>query len=205
MNNLATAGGVSPGFPSPVHDAQATFRVLLEAMSRPGKRLSVPVQPGMFHCFPEAALPVLLTLADFDTPVWLSDDPSKAVLREYLTFHCGCPVVEHPGEATFGLVPADAQPELLAEFNQGLPEYPDRSATLVVVAESLETGNGAVIQGPGVRDQAVIRVAGTLPGFWKYVTANSAMFPQGVDFIFVGDGEMACLPRSVMVKEVLCT
>ncbi|TVQ97180.1 MAG: phosphonate C-P lyase system protein PhnH [Desulfovibrionales bacterium] len=205
MNNLAGPGGIPAGFSSPVHDAQATFRVLLEAMSRPGKRLSVPVQPEVFHGFPDAALSVLLSLADFDTPIWLSDDHRKAVLREFLTFHCGCPVVEQPSEAVFGLVHADINPEMLGKFNPGLPEYPDRSATIVVVAESLETGNGSMIQGPGVRDQAVIRVAGTLPGFWKYVAANSAMFPQGVDFIFVGDGEMVCLPRSVMVREVLCT
>ncbi|WP_052813326.1 phosphonate C-P lyase system protein PhnH [Desulfonatronum thioautotrophicum] len=205
MNNLITVGAVSVGFSSPVHDAQATFRVLLEAMARPGKRLSLPIRPDVSHGLPEEAMSVLLTLADFDTPVWLSEYSRNTEIKDFLRFHCGCPVASHPYEARFGLLPAEVQPELLAKFNPGASEYPDRSATIVVVTDSLETGNGAVIQGPGVQGHAIIRVAGSLPRFWEFVAANNAKFPQGVDFIFVGNGDVACLPRSVMLKEVLCT
>jgi alpha-D-ribose 1-methylphosphonate 5-triphosphate synthase subunit PhnH len=205
MNNLAAAGSVLPGFPTPVHDTQAMFRTILEAMSRPGKRLPIPVQLGMPHGFSEAAMSVLLSLADFDTPVWLKGFPSETQLAEFLTFHCGSPVVDHPSEAVFGLATADTAPELLTAFDPGLSEYPDRSATIVVVADSLENGNGAMIQGPGVKGSTMLRIAGTTRAFWEFAAANCARFPQGVDFIFVGGGEVACLPRSVTLKEVLCT
>jgi alpha-D-ribose 1-methylphosphonate 5-triphosphate synthase subunit PhnH len=205
MNNLATPGGIPPGFSSPVHDAQATFRVLLEAMSRPGRRLPLPARLGMPPDLPEAALAVLLTLADFDTPVWLGDFPCRPVLAEFLTFHCGCPIAEFPGTATFGLVPVDTASGLLAAFHPGLSEYPDRSATIVIVAESLAAGNGAMIQGPGIKGSAELRIAGTTREFWECATANSVRFPQGVDLIFVGGDEVVCLPRSATVREVLCT
>ena len=37
---------IPAGFARPVFESQSTFRVILEAMSRPGRAVKIPVQAG---------------------------------------------------------------------------------------------------------------------------------------------------------------
>jgi len=60
---------LTPGFADPVLDAQACFRAILEAMSRPGRiqRIAAHITPPAPLC--TAAGAALLSLADADTPL----------------------------------------------------------------------------------------------------------------------------------------
>src|ERR1700758_946249 len=80
-SSLAT---LTPGFADPVHDTQAVFRTLLDALSRPGTvGIVSDVLPALDAAGPHrptverAAFAALLTLCDFSTPVWLAqaDEP----------------------------------------------------------------------------------------------------------------------------------
>lgn len=185
-----------PGFADPVLDAQATFRALLEAMSRPGRVL--PLGEGLSPPAPltPALGAVLLTLCDADTPVW-TDAPEDA--RGWIGFHCGCPFLAEPSRAAFvlpvGVVPA------LDSLDGGTDEDPHRSATLLLPVAALAEGEGWRLTGPGIAEEARLSVAGAPAGFAAAFAAQRARFPRGVDVMLVAARAVACLPRSTRLSE----
>jgi alpha-D-ribose 1-methylphosphonate 5-triphosphate synthase subunit PhnH len=80
------------GFISPPVEAANAFRTILQAMSRPGMILpfSPPVAPPL-PLLPGAAA-VALTLADFQTPLWLAPSLRTSVIAQFLRFETGAPV-----------------------------------------------------------------------------------------------------------------
>lgn len=184
------------GFADPVHDAQAAFRTLMDALARPGRigRLASGLAPPA-PLTPELAA-VALTLTDSDTPVWidaaLAANPAVAA---FLRFHTGAPIVADPGAAAFALIAEpDACPPFAA-FAQGTPDYPDGSATLVLALDRLSE-DGPAFEGPGIR--GCVRLdAAPLPADWpRRLAANHATFPLGLDLVLTAPGVVAGLPRS---------
>ncbi len=99
-----SAPAMAPGFENPVFDSQDMFRHLLEAMSYPGRIVDAGTLATAPAPLSRAAAAVFLALADYETPVWL--DATAQPARDWLRFHCGCPVVADPAAARFALVPA---------------------------------------------------------------------------------------------------
>ncbi len=75
---------LQPAFTLAVQDAQHSFRRLLKAMSEPGVIVSLHQLSHRAGCRDLSPAPtsVLLTLADNDTPVWLSGALSNDILRQ---------------------------------------------------------------------------------------------------------------------------
>ncbi|MFE1599988.1 phosphonate C-P lyase system protein PhnH [Methylobacterium sp. ID0610] len=193
---------LAPGLRDPVHDGQAVFRAVMEALARPGRiqPLAVPVAPPR-PLTPELAA-LALALADADAPVWL--DPvlaeSEAVVR-FLRFHTGAPVVAAPEAAVFALVADPVRCPDFADFAQGEPAYPDRSATLVLAVETLAEEGGLVLEGPGIRGRAPLSAAPLPADFAARMARNRAGFPLGIDLLLAAPGRLAGLPRSTRVTE----
>ena len=199
MNN-APATSLLPGFESPVDDAQQVFRAALEAFAHPGRLEKLPVTSGQPEGLSPALTALLLTLADPDTPVWLPADVPAAA-RAFLRFHCGCPLVDRVGEATFVCVPAGHPMPVLAECAQGLPAYPDRSATLLVEVASLHDGATLTLRGPGIETTQTLRVTGLPADFRASWRANNAGFPLGVDLLLASGDEFCAMTRTTHVED----
>ncbi len=184
------------GFADPVFDSQAAFRALLDAMSRPGEIRSL-ARPGFTapDGLPLAAAVCLMTLADHDTPVWLDGGASHPAAH-WLAFHAGAPATADPAKAAFAVIDGAASAPRLRDFPAGEDRYPDRSATLVVLCDSLDGGPAVQLTGPGIEHTAVIAPQGLRPGFWDEVRANEARFPLGVDLILAAGGDILSLPRT---------
>lgn len=193
------SGGLAPGFADPVHDAQASFRAVLAAFARPGSIERVPASPGLSAppALGQAATAFALALLDLDTPLWLS--PSMAGVRDYLRFHCGCPIVAEPLKASFAIAGADAP--ALDTFDLGSDEFPDRAVTLLLAVKSLSGGQRILLSGPGIEATAALSVDGLSSGFWRQRFEMQTMFPRGVDIVFACGDELAALPRSTRIKE----
>jgi alpha-D-ribose 1-methylphosphonate 5-triphosphate synthase subunit PhnH len=192
MKDLAT------GLADPVHDAQRLFRGLLEATSRPGRIVELVDAPAALPGVSPAAVGCLLALADRDTPLWLAPAFDRDAVREYLRFHTGAPLTGDRGAATFALL--DHGDATVDGFAVGTDAYPDRSATLVVVVPALDAGRRRTWRGPGIDGACLVGVDGLDEGFWQAWAANHALFPCGVDVLFVEGRRLAALPRSIAVE-----
>lgn len=82
----------------------------------------------------------------------------------------------------------------LSAYPIGTPEYPDRSATIIVECADL-AADGATLTGPGIRDTANLSLPET-----QAFQANASLFPLGLDFFFTSDNRIAALPRSTKVS-----
>lgn len=138
-----------PAFSQPVFDMQRVFRVVLDAMSRPARLCRLPVFP---QSVPDGLSPVLadlaLTLCDGESPLWLSPGLRKDETTTWLRFHCGCPIVEEADKAAFALVADASELPPLSAFAQGVPAYPDRSATVLLAGLAFDAGTRFRGSGP---------------------------------------------------------
>lgn len=187
------------GFHDPVQQSQQAFRILLDAMARPGR-----VMDQAFDCgHPEGLSPVLaaglLTLADLDTPVWLGAGFDTPAMRDWLRFHTGAPLAAKPDQAALALLDAAAMPTL-ENFSLGSDEAPERGATLLVQVPSLDGAAAMTWRGPGIKDSVAMPLCGLDAALWRQRAQLSAVFPRGLD-IYLGCGRQVIgLPRSTIVS-----
>lgn len=196
---------LTPGFADIVHDSQGVFRALLEALSRPGKVISIGdvvaetrMNTQGAITAPLSAFAALLTLADFSTPVYLQNE--DASLSDAIRFHTGARLTRELSGASFAyLHDATAMPPLDA-FPLGEAETPEGAATLFIRVESLTRGVPTVWRGPGILDAQEVSIAGLPDRFWKQRAALASLFPRGIDCYFVAGDELIGLPRTTQVE-----
>ncbi len=194
-------GMMTAGFSDPVHQSQAAFRGLLSALSEPGtiRTLSEAVAPPQGLC--TAAATALLTLADYETPIWLPERLRDGEAGAWLRFHCGATLVSEPAEAVFAVLAAEAGEPALASFAAGTDLFPDRSATVIVQCSALEGGEPVRLSGPGIATERGIAPAGLRPGFWREFATNAELYPLGIDIVLACGDAVIGLPRSTQVTE----
>lgn len=180
------------GFADTPRDAAVAFRAALDAMARPGRihdiRGAAPPAP-----LSVAAGTLLLVLADRTTPVHLAGGRDTPEVRDWLSFHTGAPRAGR-AEAAFAvgrwaeLLPLDA-------YRIGVPDYPDRSATLIVEMDTLEAA-GARLTGPGIAVEHRLNLPGTAA-----FRENRTRFPLGLDVFVTAGTRLAAVPRTTKVED----
>jgi len=189
------ADALTGGFTDAPVEAARAFRAIMNALARPGR---IEVVVGAVPPLPlsVAAGVVLLTLADGTTPVHLAPSHDVAAVRDWLTFHCGCPLVAAE-QAVFAVGLWDALLPI-GRFPIGTAEYPDRSTTLIVEVPALSgPPGGARLTGPGIRGEARL----CLPDV-EILAGNHAQFPLGCDLYLTAGDRLAGLPRSTKPEAV---
>jgi alpha-D-ribose 1-methylphosphonate 5-triphosphate synthase subunit PhnH len=187
------AAALSGGFADAPIDAARAFREVLEAMARPGKVRQVggAAPPAPLSV---AAGAVLLTLVDPTTRLHLAGAADCADVRGWVAFHLGAPLVRAE-DADFALGTWEAlQP--VTRFRIGQPDYPDRSATLIVEMGRL-VNHGPALAGPGIELVDWLNLPETAA-----FRANRALFPLGFDTILTAGNRLAGLPRSTRVEKL---
>lgn len=178
------------GFVNAPIDAAHAFRGLMEVMARPGtiKNLGGVTPPAPLS---QAAGVVIATLCDPETPIFLGASLDHAQVRDWITFHTGAPLTE-PAAAQFAF---GSWEELKDQpFQIGTSEYPDRSATLVVMVDDL-ANEGSTLSGPGIQETAKLSLPET-----AFFQRNAALFPHGLDVFFTAGDRIAALPRTTKVS-----
>lgn len=191
MPDFVTSDALSGGFADASVQSAHAFRAVLEAMARPGRIETVegaaPPAPVSV-----AAGVVLLTLADPTTPVHLAGAADCQPVRDWIAFHIGAPLCPAQ-EADFALGRwDDLQP--VSRFRIGQPDYPDRSATLIVEMDRL-LPRGAHLSGPGIAVAASLNLPETAA-----FRINRELFPLGFDCLFTCGTRLAALPRSTRLE-----
>lgn len=190
-----------PGLSDPVLDSQRIFRAVLDAMSHPGRLVALAQPPPAPAPLYSATTAVCLALVDFETPLWLDPAARTAETIAHLRFHCGCPIVDEPDRARFGVVADPARMPGLDRFDPGTDEYPDRSATVVVQARTLTAGGGKRLRGPGIETETRLDAEGLPARFWQGLRENHERFPRGVDVLLTAGAALVALPRSTRVED----
>ncbi|HTJ55999.1 MAG TPA: phosphonate C-P lyase system protein PhnH [Devosiaceae bacterium] len=200
MSAMSQAPKLLAGFADPVFDAQAVFRTLMSAIAYPGRVFTLEREVEVPAPLSLSATALCLTLADFETPVWLDGKAASPEALAHLRFHCDAPIVGNPEMARFALI-ADAEkmPRLI-EFNQGVDQYPDRSTTLIIQVPSLTEGAEKTWTGPGIKGSIAPRIAGLPAWFWDEWALNRELYPTGVDVIFATGNAIVGMPRSIKVE-----
>ncbi len=179
------------GFVDAPTQAADYFRAALGVMAKPGSVAAFHgvSAPGL----PDAATALLLTLTDPETPLHLAPSLASADVAAWLAFHTGAPVADR-GDAQFAVGRWD---ELLplTDFAVGSAEYPDRSATLIVLCDALDHRPNTRISGPGLKAPKNVWLPDPV-----LMQANHKLYPLGLDFLFVSGAEAMGLPRSTKIE-----
>ena len=194
---MTTIAELPAGFADKVKSAQSTFRVVMEAMARPGsvQRVVATVGPPMPMMRGTAA--IALTLFDHDTPIWLDAKMSEtSEVAKWLKFHTSAPVVADSSICSFALIgDAGALPDL-SHFALGTNEYPDRSTTLVLQIKDLTRGEVYELRGPGIDGSAVLQAIIEPKNLFERLAVNGSLFPRGIDVVLVADDAIVAIPRT---------
>jgi alpha-D-ribose 1-methylphosphonate 5-triphosphate synthase subunit PhnH len=193
-----------------VFDSQATFRALLDAMSRPGTVRQVPrimyESPPAGFCRP--ALSILKTLCDHRVSFSIGEAHTSPEWIRYLEVNLAAPhkTVE---KADFVLFDGASYDSGFARVRRGSLEYPESSATALLFIARLSRDPDdsevpvceLVIEGPGVNGSAHLSVAGLDPAYAAERERANRAFPLGVDLFFVDpEGRVAGVPRTSTVE-----
>lgn len=178
-----------------VMDSQRIFRVLLEALSRPGKVLDLPVEGD-----PVEAL--ARTLLDGEVSFLVSGEGVEAVEGDFVRATGSRPA--RVGEADFAFFFGGGSGGALMEMKPGTLEAPEDGATAVYLVHRLSPGSGELtieLAGPGVPDTRRLGIDGLTAEEAEQIRASRASYPLGVDvYLLDRDGRVAGLPRSARVK-----
>ncbi len=207
-NPVANLQAMGRGLADRVHGAQALFRSILTAMSFPGRVQHLPADAmtGLEPpALPTGLCALLLTLLDAETSVHLHPVLAGAQACDYLRFHTGVRTVQDPGQAAFvAMHAAQATAPLWRQLNIGSDSQPQDGATLIVEVPALHEGGGGagctlVLNGPGIRRQARLAVAGLGADVWQARIALQADFPRGIDLLLCCGPHLVALPRSTQL------
>lgn len=188
------------GFDDPVDAGGRGFRALLNAMAHPGTPMPMTCPAEHPTAISDAAAGVLLTLADYSTPVWLADDVNTDEVCAYIRFHCAAPLVDDPSRAVFAVVVQGFEPLTAPRFNTGTEDYPDRSTTVIVECAGFTGGTPVQLSGPGIDGSTRFAPHGLPRGFWEEMQVNNAGFPLGIDVVLTTPGHICSIPRSTLIE-----
>ena len=89
----------------------------------------------------------------------------------------------------------------LSAFAQGVPAYPDRSATVLLAGLAFDAGTRFRGSGPGICGERTFTC--TLPeDFAERWRENTSGFPLGVDMLLCGTDGVAGLPRTTHLERL---
>lgn len=185
-------------FADPVHDAQQTFRCVLEAMARPARWHVVTAAPAPLPGLSPAATALALTLLDHEVAVWLG--PGARASERQLRFSNAVVAVGEPAAADFAFLAADEYPGLAA-FAPGRPVAPEQSTTAVIDVRGHTGATGLTCTGPGLAEPTELFCDGLPSAFATDWSRQSRDFPLGVDVLLTAADRVAALPRSVRLGD----
>ncbi|WP_441238752.1 phosphonate C-P lyase system protein PhnH [Bradyrhizobium sp. 930_D9_N1_4] len=197
---MTTIAELPPGFVDKVLSAQSTFRSVMDAMARPGSVQRIVPMAGTAGPMMRGTAAIALTLFDHDTPLWLDarmSDSSEVV--KWLKFHTGAPVVPDSSIASFALISDGALLPALERFALGTNEYPDRSTTVILQVESLDSGRSFELRGPGIDGVATLQASIKPFDLFERLRMNDPLFPRGIDVVLVADDAVVAIPRTTRV------
>lgn len=190
-----------------VHDAQRVFRLLLEAMAKPGTIVDLNFT-GTGNPLHHVAAALAFTLLDTEVAfaVCLDDAEPLVAWIKRMTLSRMAPIVE--ADYIFADGREKAENPLWGRLTDRTSlVQPEAVATLFLVVEHIGTEPGSsslayLLQGPGIKDRRTLYVQGLEPAWLELRSVWNREYPVGIDWVlYTPAGTMACLPRATKVQQ----
>jgi alpha-D-ribose 1-methylphosphonate 5-triphosphate synthase subunit PhnH len=185
-----------------VFTSQRFYRLLLDAMARPGKIMTLPrleIDPPKGLSWPIVGL--AFTLLDQETT--FATLPNDESWNRYLCLNTGSRQAAVSGAEFIILDGRVELPELLA-VSRGDLLFPDRGATLMVMVPAVGDAGAdtrLTLQGPGIPGKRDLWLSGLRLSNLERVRTLNREFPLGVDLMICDNsGALVCIPRSSIVQ-----
>lgn len=178
----------------PEHQQQK-FRLLLEAMSRPGQCFTLLNEPNAQLCM----LSVLATVLDAEVTL---SDPHDLLKDEYWLMLQAKPTM--PEKADYLMCDASERPDFMPKT--GTLASPEQSATLFLMVANITTHQADKpdlrlnLSGPGIEHLSHLGISGIRPEWFELRDECNSHFPMGIDMVFVDQTQLTALPRTTRVE-----
>lgn len=185
-----------------VFDSQNMFRLVLEAMSNPGRILDISESAEKITGEYQSMIALGMTLLDNNVSCCCCGNSSMEAELMELTL-CRSAAAEN-ADFIFAQTPEQIR-QAVAEAKGGTAEDPHQSALLIIQSGNEENGKKAVIKlsGPGIKDELTVKVSKEIEKVLDLREERGFEFPQGLDFLFVDSkGHMLALPRMIRKEAV---
>lgn len=185
-----------------VFDGQRHFRVLLDAMARPGMigtLNDVTLSPQGLN---QASALVGFALLNADVSFHVAS--GKAEPPAYLTMNTASRPTD-PEQADFLFADGAHATDAVRRAKVGTLTYPENGATVVIdvdrlATEPIEGSLTITLRGPGVDGEVTVHIVGLSREFFEALKVKNDEFPLGVDTIIADrQGAVLCIPRTSKV------
>lgn len=189
---------------APVADSQAIFRVVLDAMARPGTIGLLPATDPRCPLPEGRALAALAqTLLDHEVTFAATPDLGGVAgpFARYLATTTGSRPTDI-GEADWVVARAPLARGVLTTMKRGSLAFPDEGASLLLLVADLTAADGPTIElrGPGIAGALSRTLSGLGAAELAERRAANAESPRGIDLLLIdGGGHILCLPRTTHV------
>lgn len=194
-----------------VHDIQQSYRLVLDAMSRPGQVVQVAdqaVKVNDAESISAATALLAFMLLDTDTSFALvggqhfhCDQAAEAAAWINQRTYARMTAIH---EAHFLFILNGTDPLLaaqaLSEANVGTLLNPHESATVIIEVQKIESGPVYMFRGPGILDTSAVRIDVN----WDWLAIRNRLnreYPLGVDLVLVdAEHHLIGIPRTTQIQ-----
>lgn len=173
----------------------------MTALAEPGRIVELDDLPAAPAPLGPAASAVLLALADYETPVWLSPSLRAGPQADHIRFHTGASIVADPSRASFAVIGHAHEFDGFEGFPIGSLAYPDRSATVILQVDAVSPAGELRLDGPGIPGHRDLGLSPMPEALAPALVANAALYPRGIDLILAAPQTVVGLPRSTRVRD----
>lgn len=184
-----------------VFDAQLHFRMILDAMAKPGvikiiDGIKINPPMGIHHSS------ILIGFALFNADAsFCSLQLNQKEITDYLVLNTGgLSILKNAADFIF--INGLQSSELLSSIKIGTLEYPENGATVIIDVENIsdcfrEGYKGLKLSGPGIADEHHVFVNGLNDTIISFRSEINSEYPLGVDLILTDEHhKMVCIPRT---------
>ncbi len=181
-----------------VLDSQIVFRLILEAMSNPGRVVSIKSHADKLFGKNPAMLALAMTL--LDTEVSFNTCENRELSDEIVSLTLSRR--EQLSEADFVFVGRpDNVSNVVENAKCGTLADPHKSATLIIQNDG-EAVCPIYIYGPGIEGEQTIFVSELVKEALQLRDNQCYEYPQGIDYLFLNDaGDLFAIPR--LIRQVV--
>lgn len=191
---------------SEIFITQKTFRVLLQAMSHPGRVYQLEQKSEVGSQIADKynnLFSVLQTLLDHEVGFCVIGKENE-YLSSNISELTGCPV-KNISDADFIIVSDGESNGEILKAKRGSLEYPDTGATVIYSIHSVSARDDGrlkiTLKGSGINGEISPFLNGVSKKEFHYLKEINSEYPLGIDSIFIDSANrIMCIPRSTRIE-----